>query len=289
VASDIPARAAAIADEIAASEPHLLGLQEAVVWTSYASGQPVSTDFTQLILEELAARGHTYEAVVTASGFDLTLPTALGFPVALAVNDVILARTDLPSRHFNLTNVHWDNYLYRIQFTINTPAGPQSVEIPRQWASVDVTLHGKSFRFITTHLESAAQPIRQLQAAELLQIANASPLPIVLVGDLNAELDDEGDSAWLLTTDGGFADVWNASQNKSPGYTCCQDPSLRQPQSTLDERIDFLLTRGDFGVINAHVVGDEWIANPADPGPPVLWASDHAGVVGKLFLPRGAG
>ena len=163
------------------------------------------------------------------------------------------------------------------------------MEIPRQLASVDVNLHGKSFRFITTHSESAVQPIRQAQAVELLQISNASPLPIVLVGDLNAKLDDVDDSAWLLTTLDGFADVWNASLNKSPGYTCCQNPSLRLPQSTRDKRIDFLLTRGDFGVINAHVVGDEWIADPADPGLPVLRASDHAGAVGKLFLPHGAG
>ena len=84
------------------------------------------------------------------------------------MNDVILARTDLPSRHFSLSNEQWEYYFYRIQFVIETPDGPQLVEIPRQWASVDVRLHGHEFRFITTHLESAVQPIRQAQAAELL-------------------------------------------------------------------------------------------------------------------------
>ncbi len=289
MASDIPSRAAAVADEIAASQPHLVGLQEAVVWTSYADpGNPLTIDFVQLILSELAARDQHYEAIVTAKGFDQILPT-VSFPVGLTVNDVILARTDLPASKFSLSNEQKGNYFYRIIFDVATPTGPQTVEIPRQWASVDVTLRGKSFRFITTHLESASQLIRVGQAAELLQVAAASPLPVVLMGDLNAEIGDVGDSAWLLINQGGFADVWSASRRKGPGYTCCQDPSLRLALSTLDERIDLVLTKGDFSVVNTFVVGKAWINDPADPSNPVLWASDHAGVVAKLFVPYGGG
>ena len=287
MASDIPARAAAVADEIAASEPHLVGLQEAVVWTSFdAQGNPVSIDFVQLILAELAARGQHYEAIAIAKGFDQLLPTFVG-PVSLTVSDVILARADLPSDKFALSNVQMGNYFYRIVFDVTIPGGTQTVEIPRQWASVDVSLHGKSFRFITTHLESAHQGIRVGQALELLGVAAASPLPVVLLGDLNAEVNSVGDSAWLLINQGGFADAWSASQSKDPGYTCCQEPSLRLALSTLDERIDLVLTQGDFKVINAHVIGDEWINDPADPSHPVLWASDHAGVLVKLFIPKG--
>jgi endonuclease/exonuclease/phosphatase family metal-dependent hydrolase len=289
MASDIPTRASAVADEIAASKPHLVGLQEAVVWTSLEDPEkPVSTNFVQLLLQELAARGQQYEAVAVATGFNVALPTALGYPVSLVMSDVILARTDLPPSSFSLTNVQTANYGARIQFAVETPAGLQVVEIPRQWASVDVTLHGKSFRFISTHLESAVQIIRVLQAGELMGVMEVSDLPVVLVGDLNAELNVVDDSSWLLTTYGGLADVWSASHRKDPGLTCCQDPSLWLPVSTLVERIDFVMTKGDFNVINAHVVGDEWIADPTGVGYPVFWASDHAGVTAKLSLPRSA-
>lgn len=287
LASDMPARAAAIADEIASARPHLVGLQEAVVWTALADPtDPVSTDFLQQLVAELADRGQQYEAVAVAPGFDMALPTAYGYPVKLTMSDVLLARADLPADRFSVTNPQTGNYAARIRIPLETPEGTQVVEIPRQWASADVTRHGQSFRLITTHLESAVEDIRVFQAGELLDIANSSELPLVLVGDLNSEADDAGDASWLLTRYGGFDDAWTDKPRKQDGNTCCQDPSLRNVESTLVKRIDFVMTRGGFHTIGSRVVGDEWISDPTAAGDPVLWASDHAGVTTTMLLPR---
>jgi hypothetical protein len=275
-ASDFPKRAAALAEEIIAHQPHLVGLQEASIWTFPSPFGPVTFDFAQLILAELAARGYPYQAIAVAPGFSV----AFG-PIALTFTDVILARADLPADQFSLANVQTGSYAAFLP--VPTPVG--TLAIPRQWASVDASLFGKSFRFVTTYLESAVPIIRILQAQELLAITADSPLPVILVGDLNSELDTAGDAAWLAAN-AGFADAWSNSQNIGPGYTCCQHPTLRVAESLLDKRIDFVMTRGDFSIINAHLVGDTLIADPADPSLPVLWASDHAGVVAKLFLPN---
>ena len=64
-----------------------------------------------------------------------------------------------------------------------------------------------------------------------------------------------------------------------PGFTCCQDPTLRNETSTLDERIDLIFTRAQPVLVRqALVILDDLDDRTlALPGQPRLWPSDHAG------------
>lgn len=267
MASQIPVRAQAIAGEIAAAQPHLVGLQEVVVWT----GPLGRVDFLPFILAELEAAGQHYEIVATAPGFQADFG-----PIGLAVQDVILARTDLTVSDLKLSNVQTGQYVARVAF-------PPLIEIPRQWASVDVKVRGKSFRFITTHLESLGPPgsIRYAQAAELLADPAATPLPVIAVGDFNAEPETVNDSAWLLIQN-GFVDSWAAAYPGQAGPTCCHPADLSGDGSTIVKQIDLILFRGDFQVVTAEIVGDE-VGDKTITG---LWPSDHAGLVVTLLIPE---
>jgi hypothetical protein len=79
--TDFPARAAGLAGEIAATQPDLIGLQEAEVWHSEPipvqgtlNAQPVEYDFPQILLDALAARGLHYEVAAEETGFSIELP-----------------------------------------------------------------------------------------------------------------------------------------------------------------------------------------------------------------------
>ena len=270
ISSQIPIRAQVIAGEIAAAQPHLVGLQEAVVWT--ASDDTI--DFLELIMEELEAAGQQYEIVTITPGFDAEFG-----PFGLSVQNAILARTDLPPSDFSLSNIKTGQYEARVAF-------PPLLEIPRQWASVDVALRGNSFRFITTHLEAIGPPlydnVRFDQAAELLDGPAVTPLPVIAVGDFNAEPDAEEDSAWLLIQN-GFTDSWLAANPGQLGFTCCHPQDLSGDGASLDKQIDLVLFRGDFQVVTAEIVGEK-IGDKTASG---LWPSDHAGLVATLLVPEG--
>ncbi len=276
--SNIPGRAAVIAQEIAANQPELVGLQEVAAWT----GPLGSVDFLPPLLEALENEGANYAAVAVAPGFAYALPVAPGTTIGLEIRDVILARTDLPTSRLKLSNIQTGQYIARVIFPL--PDGSQ-IEIPRQWASVDAKIRGKSFRFITTHLESLDPPmyplnVRYYQAQELLTGPAATELPVVVVGDLNSEPGDLGDAAHLLI-EAGFVDSWQAAFPGQTGYTCCHPADLSNPASTLVEQIDLVLTRGDFSIAAIDILGDE----PESFAVLDKWPSDHAGVVTTLVIP----
>ena len=280
-ANDFPARAQALADEIAAERPDLIGLQEAMLfrtdvpWDGPATpAETVAYDFVDLLVDALAQRGLEYEAVSTYTGTDAELPA--GLPpvrdVRLTDRVVVLARTDEKTADLKLSNPQ--SGAYPAALTVNTAAGP--LTLPRGWASVDVKIRGKSFRFVTTHLEAFSPLVRNPQAAQLLAGPAATDLPVVLVGDINSG--PGGDlGAYGIVLGGGFTDAWTGS----PGLTCCHAVDLHNPNPTLTKRIDLVLTRGGFETVSADVVGEE----PADWTATGLWPSDHAGVVTTLRLP----
>ena len=71
-ASNIPERAAAIADEIAAQQPYLVGLQEVSVWSTGPLFMHADTEtFNALrsLLTALAARGQQYTVIAILKGF----------------------------------------------------------------------------------------------------------------------------------------------------------------------------------------------------------------------------
>src|SRR5439155_20369669 len=99
--------------------------------------------------------------------------------VRLTARVVVLARGGGRPR-LHLSNPQSGSYAAAL--TVNTVAGP--VRLPRGWASVDVRMRGTSFRFVTTHLEAFSPLIRNPQAAELVSGSAATPLPVLVLGDL---------------------------------------------------------------------------------------------------------
>ena len=288
--TNFPERAKAIADEIARTRPHLIGLQEVPLFRiqnpgDFLTGNPdpatdVALDFLTLLLGELDARGLTYRAAAVSEGIDIELPMATGQTTPLADirltnRDVILARG----------GVHTDNVVEK-QFDAKLPINLGGIPstIVRAWASVEATVAGRTFRFISAHLETGvAEPIQRLQAGELLAVAGAEPLPVIMLGDFNSDALGQSTQTYGDLVGAGLVDTWGIANPGMPGLTGSQKEDLLNAPSALTKRVDliFLRSTDDFTPLKAEVVGEE----EADRTPSGLWPSDHAGVVATLRLP----
>jgi len=273
-------RAVAIAHEIARLEPDLVGLQQASILRT-GSGPPATTvtfDLVQTLLAELAKQGRHYDVVAVVPGLDAEAPTTLGFDARVTTRDVLIARTDVAD--LELSNLQIRQYLAAP--TAQTPLGPFTDT--SGFGAIDVSLHGHTFRFVTTHLD-VTPGIAFVQASELVQTAVATSLPVVLVCDCNATPDLPADPtfpSYKLIKDAGFVDAFRTAHPNQPGFTFSQAEDLLNPVSSLTRRIDLVQYRGGFGIKDVQVVG----ADPADRTPSGLWPSDHAGVVATLTLPQ---
>jgi endonuclease/exonuclease/phosphatase (EEP) superfamily protein YafD len=123
----------------------------------------------------------------------------------------------------------------------------------------------------------SAATVGTAQATELVHGPLATGLPVVLTCDCNAA---PGSATYTAFTGAGLQDSWMQAQTGEPGYTCCQNPALLNPASTLAARIDNIFNRGGgLTAGDAEVVG-------ADPGdrttPSGFWRSDHAGLFAEL-------
>jgi hypothetical protein len=177
-ASNPPERAAAVAQEIAAAQPNLVALQEVSQWrTGPLFGNPTTLahDVLASLLADLDAQGLRYAPVALIPEWTISAPCACGFSVGYSDFDVILARTDLPSVDFTLDNMQVGHFTHLL--TVPSVVGP--ITIPRGWASVDVHLPGKTYRFITTHLDPVFPPVQVAQAAELLAGPGNTTLPTI--------------------------------------------------------------------------------------------------------------
>lgn len=289
-ATNFPERAQVLADEIAVKQPDLIGLQEAALWRIQSPGDfivggntPATTvafDFVELLLNALNTRSLHYEVVAVTTNFDAELPAVTPSftfdDIRLTDRDVILARSDLVTADLKLSNVRTGNFDSKLVVLV---AG-QPLAFPRGWATVDVKIRGKSFRFVTTHLESFSAIVQVIQANELLAGPANTSLPLVIVGDFNSCatppcLDQTPTYGNLITA--GLVDTWTLA-GSGEGFTCCQAENLLNPESALNERIDFVFFHGPFKVVDADIVGNAL----ADRTPSGLWPSDHAGVVATL-------
>jgi endonuclease/exonuclease/phosphatase family metal-dependent hydrolase len=296
-ATDFPSRARAMADEIARTRPHLVGLQEVelirsqfpsdIVVAPPAVPNPVPNatvvefDFLATLLAELAARGLEYQVAATVQDIDVEVPrfdgVQGGIPlftdIRLTDRDVILARAGVP-----VANAAAGNYAAKL------PA-PAGIEVPRGWTAVDATVGGVTYRFVNTHFESDAEIIRFFQAQELMAILAAETRPVVLVGDLNSgpgRPEDQGGQAtydFILST--GFEDSWAAHPRAGDGFTCCNAGDLSNLTPGFEQRIDLVLVRGaGFLPLQVTLVGDQVLERRRFG----VWPSDHAGVAASLIL-----
>ena len=289
-ASGIPQRADRLAEEIAATTPDLIGLQEVTLWRTGplgAAATDILYDQLDLLLAALAKRNLHYGIVAIQAVVDTEAPVpTAGLTLRLTDRDVILARLDLRQSEFDLTNAQ--THRFRAAFVLGNPVLGQ-LTLPCGWLSVDITLRGARFRFVNTHLESPvpgvpeAAEVQVAQAQELIASVADADVPVIIVGDLNANAEpgiDHFDTTKKLV-EAGFADAWPVVHPGEAGYTW---PLFGEDQdtgpATPSKRIDLIYTRGTkphFFTTGLEVLSAERTGMQAP-------ASDHAGLVVKLVL-----
>lgn len=278
--TDFPARADAIASEIEANDPDIVGLQEVTTWTSSGPGAPPSLDFLAILQQKLADRGLSYSVAATSSNANVgPIPLVLcsgSFGSCLLTyqdRDVILVNDSNPDLH----TLNPQSGRYVAQAVLATPVGPLSFD--RGWASIDGTLGGKVFRLTTTHLEIEDFPaIQEAQAQEFLAGPAKAGGAVIAMGDFNAAADGSTTTTYANLTRSYFRDAWNTNPGDL-GYSCCQNDTLTNPTSAFASRIDLVLTHGASDALDATLVGD----SPFQATAP-LWPSDHAGLVATVRL-----
>lgn len=295
LANDFPSRAEALADEIARTEPHVIGLQEVVRFiTLDAQFQPTAVlDYLDILQSELAERGLHYQAIVQ-DNTDVVLPIGLDLQVGavteyLKFTDRIatLVRSDV-----GVTDVAQGNY--QAQLTL-TPG----VTLKRGWIRVSSEHGSMPYTLVNTHLETQGlAPVQAGQTAELLGVVTSGLDEVTFVlGDLNSDAaGGPGVPSWTPTyndmLEAGFVDVWrNELLDAAPDFTCCNDPDLLNGPGSLDQRIDFILVRGapttPTGAFSGSILPMLVGTHPWERTSSGLWPSDHAGLVAAVRLAPG--
>jgi hypothetical protein len=280
--TDFPARAEAIADQIARTRPHALGLQEVsqINIDLRPLGVPavVDQDFLALLQVALAARGLHYDVAATSDNINVSLVSGL---VRLRDHDALLVDAD----RVTVNAASGQN------FALNLGPVAPGISLIRGWVWARTTIGGEAYAFASAHTEAnlAGAPVallEQIRAAQVGEmIASFGPNErVVLMGDLN---DKPGSPMYNLLTSFGFTDSWAALRPGVAGLTCCHAADLSDAVADFDQRIDYIFTRGlgegpqakQFGAIDrfGEVPADR-VAGPASS----IWPSDHAGLIGAL-------
>lgn len=308
--NDFSRRVESLSARVTPQRPSVLGLQEATKWVCLdPKGAEVTVfDFTQQLLARLSADGVPYEIAqvgddrAVSDGFGIApipgttvvtdpavLPAALGSNSAacgMRLYDVLAVRSDLASQ---VTAVGTHNYSQAVKF-----AG--LLEIKRGYAWADITVGGQSVHFVTTHLESTwsrdAEPAMAAQARELVADLQSIPIPVVAMGDFNADPRDPRPTTpganpggqpeitpfcadrscnpyWIMTT-AGFTDVGPDASDPA-NLTWGSDGLLAGPDiGRLDaalaqgndlgftDRLDYVFVRGDVKIVSSALAGREW-------------------------------
>jgi hypothetical protein len=277
-------RIAAIAGQIEATTPTLVGLQEVALWRTGNAFDPspatsVSYDFLQMLLDELAGRGIHYSSAVVQTGFDAELP-ALGPNVFADVRytdrNVILARTDLDTSQLKIEGTNAQDF----QTLLTLPLFIGNVTIQRGWTSVDAQIRGKGYRFINAHTEAFHPGVEYAQSAELLLGPASTTLPVILAGDLNTDAENSG-ASYMLFQSAGFDDTWTVTHPADSAYTWPLFTESPDIITSPTQRLDLILIRGSIAAADADMVGEDPVLDLTPSG---LRPSDHAGATASLFL-----
>jgi endonuclease/exonuclease/phosphatase family metal-dependent hydrolase len=292
VASDFEKRADALAQEIVARAPDIIGLQEVSLFRRQSPGDAiiggttpateVHFDHLQTLLDALARLGGHYAVAAVVQDIDVEVPLITGASsfddLRFTDRDVILVRSDLPPGYLRVSNPQAENFLARIPL-------PIGLDVLRGWTSVDVEVRGRSFRFVNTHVEDRLPPplpdFQLFQTLELLAGPTNTTMPVILVGDFNADANGNYSPHIhpLLTAPGGFIDAWSTARPGDFGLTWGHDELLSDPAVPFLYRLDFILYRGSqFRAIRAETV------DPLIDSTPPLWFSDHAGLFATLAI-----
>ncbi len=288
IQSKIPERAQRLAAEIAAAKPDLISLQEVTTWAILTAVSPgvyeteVKYDQLALLTDALAELGQTYTVVDIQPLTQAVAPLDELYSQLLSFNDsnVILARTDGKGSGLSISNPMKEYYVNHFEFNGFTER--------MGWMSVDVNFQGKSIRFFNTHLTSTSAffpemaEIQVAQGGELIEVLDASALPVILAGDFNSDASDLRIGPDLTDTAGnikaaGYTEVWGALHLPDLGLTWPRYREDIYPIPTFQviaqptERIDLVFAKG---VTPLH------IERTLRANPPL--ASDHVGILATL-------
>lgn len=275
-ATNFPKRAPALAKEIKAAKPDLVGLQEATVWrTGPAGGTPnkVRYDFIKELLSALKKQKMEYTVVVKQQEFDFQGPTT-DQQVRITMYDAILKR----KKGSKVKTGKASSANYKEALVVPTAVGAANVK--RGWTAVDASIGGTDFKFVNTHLEAYGATYRASQAGELLAaggpLADANQTAILL-GDLNSGPTSTPPDGFGVLRGAGFTDVFgDATDVRTFGRN-----ELLTAQDPGGEFIDHVMYRpsANFSVKSKKVIGNTAFQKKAPK-----WSSDHNGVVATLSL-----
>ena len=270
--TNFPARAAAIAGEIAEARPDAIGLQEVsqIDLVLPPLRVDIHQDFLPTLLAELRKRGlQEYEVAAQVKNIEAT-----PFPgVSLVDFDVLL----VDKRRVKVQATAAQN------FSANLGEVAPGVVLKRGWVSAAVAIRGTELTLASTHLESGNVPgFDQLRAGQMQElVASLDPAkPAVIIGDLN---DSPGSLMYQVLGGAGFVDVWSAVHPEASGNTCCHLTDLSNPLPDLTQRIDYVFGRGTEN--RSTLLGEIQLLG-AVPGDRLsglgIWPSDHAGLAAQL-------
>lgn len=297
-ATNFPERAMALAREIAATKPHVVGLQEVSLIRYQSPGdaiiggtipaEEVLYDFMEILMGALEANGVHYKLAGMVQNTDIELPMIVNLDpqefddARLTDFDAIIVRDDV-----SISDVVTQNYQAKLVLPDN------GIEVPRGFVAATAKIGRQAYRVVNTHLEVVwspeVLPIQIGQAMELVSFLKGENLPIILLGDFNSEAPDGETYQYILSQ--GYTDVWteNLLSHNPDGYTYGHDYDLLNEVADFTKRIDFIFVKSKrprfgrfmFGPVFAIVVGDEDL-NRTESG---LWPSDHGGVVARFRMP----
>jgi endonuclease/exonuclease/phosphatase family metal-dependent hydrolase len=317
-ASDFPARAKLLAQEIKGSKADLVGLQEVALWreqtpSDFTASPPetVRYDFLQSLLDELKAAGSEYTVAVVQDEFDQELPADVdnndatgNGPFAacgadkdgrLTMRDAILVKKGSKVKVSNPQMGHFQN-LYQVNL-----AGLLPIDVERGWVSVDAKIKAKKnkkgktktkgakFHFVNAHFEAFGDPaIREAQAREMF--AEGGPLQtkkqLIFLGDINSGSAE--DKIGPPFTTAGDEGAYNALVNDfgifnlGARHTCCYPDTAASVigDYRLDHTVDHIMVKPKIKQIKAKVTGTD----PSVVTPSGQVSSDHGGLWSKLQL-----
>ena len=342
--TDFTKRANKLAAEAALDKPALIGIQEATTWyckKNLWSEKVAVFDFLTQFIKATQATETSY-SLASFDGVDAFNP---GYSIAaipyltkvedpdlllslfgstsaacgFTIGDAILVRDDLKRNIKQVGNTEYDA-TYSIVPTIMT--------IYRGYTWVDFKVNGSLVRVISTHLESIWDenkvPNSALQAAQLIEDLKGAKMPLIVMGDFNADpRDPRAESepnpglqpviseacptsgiascnAYKAMIDAGFT---NASPDATdPRYfTWGASALLNGPDSNrievakefgnqygFTDRLDYIFTKNVYATVSSKLIGNIYPDGSSiwDCGDEKCFASDHAGLVATIEIPR---
>ena len=340
--TDFAQRAPLLAKEAARIKPDVIGIQEATIWyckKDLWSGNVEVFNFLDQLIKETKQTGVGYSLAKLNSksafnpGYSIAAIPYLTKVVdpqtfrplfkqdsascGFTIGDALLVRDDRMNDIKQLGNSEYEA-TYSIIPTLMT--------IYRGYSWLDLASGKSTVRIVTTHLESIWDhdviPNSVLQARQLVEDLKATTMPLIVMGDFNADYRDPraanesnpGEqpvvgkacpkasardcNAYWTMIDGGFI---NASPDvKDPkNFTWGAGALLDGPDANrvkaaetfgnsfgFTDRLDYIFTKNVLGVRSTEIFGNTWPTGESiwKCGNKDCFASDHAGVAATILL-----